>query len=223
MTFETDGKIFVKGDDAPGVAVHIHAERHGLVLFKDDEEFARFDRPDLRISALTEGFAIRYAGEDFVLKADDDVGLAEELGLAAATPRLARKMAAAHNTTERARPEPPPEVRSQFGAVLYGVAGILIISGGTLLQTSEFVLDIADPWVAFLLAGTVMIGVAWLMTRNWRWPDWLAFAVLGGISVLFALAVREGFGGGIETPAYGLVAGGLVLGAAGAATSHTTH
>ncbi|MDX1468901.1 MAG: hypothetical protein R3258_06130, partial [Acidimicrobiia bacterium] len=86
MSVETEGKIVIKGEDAPGLTVRIVAGDDHLTILLADDVLAEYEIPKLRISALSEGFAIRAEGEDFVLTAEDDVGLAEEFGVVAASP-----------------------------------------------------------------------------------------------------------------------------------------
>lgn len=221
MSVETEGKIVIKGDDAPGLSVRIVAGDDHLTIFFADDVIADYEIPRLRINALQEGFAIRAEGEDFVLTADDDVGLAEEFGVVAASPRLARRIATAHNPDPRELPEPAPPARSQIGAGVYGVGGLLVIGGGTFFRAIGQPQQ--DPALVFIGAGAVMIAVAWMLTLGRRWVPWLAFAVATAIVVVFAMGIQGASADTARITGYAFVAGGIVLGMAGAATANSSN
>lgn len=216
MSVETEGKIVIKGEDAPGLSVRIVAGDDHLTIFFADDVLADYEIRRLRINALQEGFAIRAEGEDFVLTAENDVGLAEELGLVAASPRLARRIASAHNPEARELSQPPPPARSQIGAAVYGVGGLLVIGGGTFFRAAS--VSEQDPDLLLIGVGALMIAVAWLMTLGWRWVQGAAFAVVAGVVVVFALGIQGAGSDTARITGYAFVAGGIVLGMAGAAT-----
>ncbi|HYJ25935.1 MAG TPA: hypothetical protein VE027_13080, partial [Acidimicrobiia bacterium] len=86
-------------------------------------------------SLFTMGFAIRAEGEEFVLKTDDDVGLAREIGIAAASPRMARKVAASQNQEVPSTADPDPLVtRSKLAAIAFALGGVMALASGVLLR-----------------------------------------------------------------------------------------
>lgn len=168
------------------------------------------------IHALNEGFAIRAEGEELILKTDNDVALAEELGLMTASPRFAPKIAASHNVEDTA---PLPEAQtpqSNLAAIAFALGGVLILAGGVLLRSIPSVggeAGLLGPyWLAFSIGGTVMVAVAYLLGLRVRWAQVLAVVALAGLIVVFILAIQDAPPDASETMAYGFIAGGIVVG-----------
>ncbi len=218
MAVELDGNVRMRGDTGPGVAVRILAEGGRLRLVAGNELVGDWQVSDIGISSLQEGFNIKAEGEEFILRTDDDVALAEELGVAAASPRLARRLAARHNPEERELPADPPAISSNLGAIGFAVAGALIVLGGTFLNLADPGAAAAsgefDFWVAFMVGGVLMIGVAYVMSIGSRLARVVAATVVIVMVLLFGLAVRGGEASVSRLTAFGFIAGGLVIGVA---------
>jgi hypothetical protein len=176
---------------------------------------------------LNDGFAIRAEGEEFVLKTDDDAGIAEEIGIAAASPRLARKVAASHPPEVR-EPEPEPEPEppsSALGAIVFALGGVLVLAGGFFLRESP-TLSAADRtasqgfgsagsfWFAFVIGGLLMAAVAVALAGKLRWARAAAVLVLIVVVVTFALAAQGASADADYLFAYGFIAAGIVVGVA---------
>lgn len=224
MAVETDGKVQMRGDSGPGVSVRVFAGDDMLRIVSGEEVVGEWHLDEIGIHALQEGFAIRAEGEEFVLKVKDEAGVAEEMGLAASSPRLARKVAAAHNPEERELAEPPqgPQRDStDLVAITYAVAGILVVLGGVILRIAPDAQAIAQPggdsvdfWLAFVIGGTLMIAVALVISMGSRWGRALALFTLAAVIVLFGFVVSGSSTDGSYVTAYGFVAGGVVVGVA---------
>lgn len=219
VAVETDGTIQMSGETGPRYAVRIVVGDRHLSVESDGDFSGEWDTVDLRIKALNEGFAIRANGDEFVLRADDDVGVAEELGVAAATPRLARKMAARHNPEERPpAPEPEP-AKSNFGALAFALAGAFVIVGGTFLQstpglTTDPAKDVDRFWIVFVGAGLLMVAAAYVMIFRRQWGRVAASVVLGGVIVSFGILVSLTAADSSALLGYVFIAAGLVVGVA---------
>lgn len=81
-----------EANEATPVLVDLSGER--LVMSIGAEEVADWDRSELRISAMPDGFHIRAEGESIILDVEDEARFAVELGLRNAHPALRQKMAA---------------------------------------------------------------------------------------------------------------------------------
>jgi hypothetical protein len=79
--------------DAP-IHVVIDLSDDRLTMTAGDVEVADWQRDEIRISALQDGFHVRAEGEEVVLDVTDDARFAIELGLRQAHPFLRRRMAA---------------------------------------------------------------------------------------------------------------------------------
>lgn len=219
MAVELDGNVRMRGDTGPGVGVKVLAEDGRLRLVSGNELVGDWQVGDIGISSLQEGFNIKAEGEEFILRTKDDVALAEELGVTAVSPRLARRLAVRHNPEEREMPE-QPRVPSNLGAVGFAVAGALVLLGGTFLNLNEggslSSTAQADSqfWIAFIVGGVLMIAAAYVMSIGTRGARLIATAVLLGMVVTFGVAVSGIEGAPTQFTAYGFIAGGLVVGVA---------
>jgi hypothetical protein len=224
MSVELEGNVRMRGDSGPGVRVQvIVADRH-LRLVSGNELIGDWLIADIGVMALQDGFAIKAEGEEFVLRTSDDVALAEEIGIAAASPRLARRLAARHNP-EGPPPSEPREITSNLAAIGFAVAGALVALGGTFLNWGV----VASPqptalsetgegtgfdfWLAFIVGGVLMIAVGYLMSIGTRFSRAVATLVLVAMILAFGLAVRDAQSAS-QLTAYGFIAGGLVIGVA---------
>ena len=140
----------------------------------------------------------------------------------AASPRLARRLAARHNPDD---PDPvtSPQISSKLAAIGFSIAGALIVLGGTFLNMAAVsapttaALSGAEPasnvdfWLAFIVGGVLMIAVGYIMSIGTRWARTIATLVLVVMIGSFGFAVRESATGTTELAAYGFIAGGLVV------------
>ena len=219
MAVELDGNLRMRGDIGPGAPVRVVLEAGRLRLVSGEEPVGDWDLSTVGMSVLQEGFALKVEGEEFILRTSDDVAFAEEVGVAAASPRLARRLAARHNPPEQAVPTAdPPLITSNLSAVGFAVAGALILLGGTFLNRAEASASlVAGPtgfWLTFIIGGVLMIAVAYVMSIGSRSARLLAIILLVAMIGLFGWAVSGGQAGAAELTAYGFVAGGLVVGVA---------
>jgi hypothetical protein len=222
MAVELDGNVRMRGDIGPGVAVRVLADRGRIRLVSGNELVGDWQVSQIGVNALNEGFNIKAEGEEFVLRTEDDVALAEEIGVAAASPRLARRLASRHNPEERALPEDPLPVPTSLGAIGLAVAGALILLGGTFLNLGGGVgpnATTGDPeangfefWLAFIIGGVLMIGIGYAMSIGMRIARVIAIAVLVGLIAVFGLAIAGAEADNSRLTAYGFIAGGLVVG-----------
>lgn len=219
VTVEIDGYVRMRGDTGPGVRVQVLADDQRLRIVSGNELVGDWRIDQIGIHALHEGFTVRAEGEEFVLVTDDDVALADAIHVSAASPRLARRLAARHN------PETPPEPdeltppRSNLGAIGFALAGALVLLGGTLLNI-EFggAARNADEgfgfWLAFVVGGVLMVGAAWVMSIGARPAHLIATILLVAMVVVFGILVSSVEASTTELTAYGFIAGGLVVGVA---------
>ncbi len=222
MAVELDGNVRMRGDTGPGVGVKVLAGEGRLRLTSGDEVVGDWMVDGIGINVLQEGFNIKAEGEEFILRTNDDVALAEELHVIAVSPRLARRLAARHNPEFEEFPPEPSRISSNLGAVGYAVAGALVVLGGSLLSAaggSTTALEGAggsdfDFWIAFVVGGILMIAAAYVMSIGTRLARLMATIVLGAVVVMFGLAVNQTVAGTTRLTAYGFIAGGLVVGVA---------
>lgn len=80
-----------QGNQALEVTLDLTEER--LLLHTGRSMIGDWSLEDLLIRGEDDGFHIRVEGEEVVITTNDDPGLAIELGLRAASPRLRRQMA----------------------------------------------------------------------------------------------------------------------------------
>ena len=225
MALETRGTVQMKGDVGPGVGVTVLLDESRLRLVSGGELIGEWELSELGVHALNDGFAVRAEGEEFVLKTEDDPALAEELGLQASTPRMARKVAASHPPEEREPEEEAAEPESNVPAIVFALAGVLVLAGGFLINAeSSPQANLASSetgetgggqfWLAFVLGGALMAGVAYILALGSRIARVLALVVLLAVVVFFALAAREAVLDANHLLAYGFIAGGIVVGVA---------
>lgn len=209
MAMEAQGTVHMRGDATQTIAVQVFADSDRLRLLSGNELIGEWPIEGMGIHALQEGFAIRAEGEELILKTDNDVGLAEELGLLTSSPRLARKVAASHNIPE---PEPKPEreaPRSNLAAIAFALGGVLVLAGGAILRGAG---SVGPFWLEFTLGGVAMVAVAYLLGRGVRWAHIVAVLAQIGLIVVFALAVQDVPPEANDLMAYGFIAGGIVVG-----------
>jgi len=216
MAMETQGVVHMRGDSTQTISVQVFADSERLRLLSGNELIGEWAVSGMGIYALQEGFAIRAEGEELILKTDNDVALAEELGLLTSSPRLARKVAASHNI-EVPEPLPEPETpRSNLAAIAFALGGVLILAGGVVLRAAPNLGLESGPlgpyWLAFSIGGAVMVAVAYLLGRGVRWAQILAVLALVGLIVVFALAIQDVPADANDLMAYGFIAGGIVVG-----------
>lgn len=221
MAVELDGNVSMRGDTGPGVGVTILAEGGRLRLVSGNELVGDWLVSEIGISALQEGFNIKVEGEEFILRTEDDAAFAEELGVTAVSPRLARRLAVRHNPDEREIPwEPPPQISSKLAAIGFAVAGALIVLGGAYLDLAgDSSTGLGDGegfqfWMAFLAGGILMIAASLVMSLAIRWARLVATVVLVGVVVTFGFAVSETDASASQLTAIGFIAGGIVIGVA---------
>ena len=218
MVVETDGTVQMRGEEGSGIGVRVLADDGRLRLLSGSEVVGDWSIGDIGISALQDGFAIRAEGEEFILKALDDADLAEELGLVAVSPRLARKVAALHNPAEPEPPEDVEEPKSDLMAIAFAVAGVFVVLGGSFLRAAPNSVPArdggSDIWPAFVVGGLLMVAFAYVMSLGLRWARRAALLILAGVVALFRLAINGGVSDSGHLAAYGFIAAGLVLGAA---------
>lgn len=227
MSVETSGTVRMPGESGPGVAVRVELRDDRLKLVSGDELVGEWPIAEIGVHALQEGFAIRAEGEEFILTAEDDAALAEEMGVVAATPRLARKLAVRHNPEERPAPSEEVTLPSHFGGIAFALGGVLVLLGGIFLRTANAEVAAAasaqaevvegsgvEFWIAFVVGGVLMIALAYILSIGTGWGRILAIVVLAGVIVVFGLAISDTVTDASHLMAYGFVAGGLVVGVA---------
>lgn len=209
----------MRGDTGPGVRVAIVADGQRLRLVSGNELVGDWRISDIGIVVLQEGFNVKAEGEEFVLRTEDDVALADEIGVAAASPRLARRIAARHNPEAPPEPDEPTPVRSNLGAIGFAVAGGLIVLGGSFLNLGIGGSATSNPsarefWLAFVIGGVLMIAAAFVMSIGTRFARTAATVLLLAMIIAFGFLVSGSTADASELTAYGFIAGGLVVGVA---------
>ena len=226
MAVETRGTMQMRGDSGPGVRVEVLADGPHLSLMHRDELIGEWELGAIGIQSLQDGFAIRADGEEFVLKTDNDAGLAREIGIVAVSPRMGRKVAASQNQDVPERTDPEPVViKSSLGAIAFALGGVMALAGGVLLR-SDPTLTAAETsaaqglgaggnfWFAFVLGGLLMVGAALAIARRAKWSRMAAVIAVSALVVVFGLAARSATPDADHLLAYGFIAGGVVVGIA---------
>jgi hypothetical protein len=113
--------------------------------------------------------------------------------------------------------EPPP--KSNLPAIGLAVAGALIVLGAFLISTDvsgtdEEAIGPLPFWLAFLLGGILMIGLAVLWSADRTWARPAALLITSLVVLCFALLVNRGIPDAGTLLAYGFVASGMVVGIA---------
>jgi hypothetical protein len=212
VAVETRGTVQMRGDTAPGVEVEVFADGVRISILHEDELIGDWEIGQIGIKSLHNGFSIRAEGEEFVLKTDDDVAIAREMGLVAASPRMARKLAASHNPDLRMAADPEPvKVSPALAAIGFGLGGVMAIAGGLLLREDA---SSGSFWSVLALGGLLMLGISIAIARKTSWARTAAIAVVAAVVVVFALAAQGGTPDADHLLAYGFVAGGIVTGIA---------
>ena len=226
MAVETRGIVQMRGESTPGVEVEVLADGVRISLLHRDELIGDWEIGEIGIQSLHDGFAIRAEGEEFVLKTEDDAGLAREIGIVAASPRLARKVASSQNQEAPWTTDPAPLViKSHLGAIAFALGGVMALAGGVLLRDDP-TLAAAQPsagqglssggnfWFAFVLGGLLMVGSALAIARRTKWSRMAAIIAVSAPVVVFGLAARSATPDADHLLAYGFIAGGVVVGIA---------
>ncbi len=219
MAVETAGFVKLSGDPGPGIAVKVIVEAGRMRIVSDDEQLADWAVSDLGVRALQDGFLIKAAGDEYYLRSEDDALLAEELGLVAASPRLARMIAARH------RPDEPPEVaepeeageaeESNVGPLAYALGGALVLTGGVLFRLYAATAtgqpaDVVYQW-PFIFGGMAMVAAGLALALR------VAYSRVGTVALLVVMVIVLGFAigdiriDGSRLIALGLIAGGVVV------------
>lgn len=89
-----DGSMRLSSPSAPSLRVLIDLTDERMVLHTDSEVIGDWALDELLIRGEDDGFHVRVEGEEAVIRTNDDPGMALELGLRSASPRLRRQMAA---------------------------------------------------------------------------------------------------------------------------------
>lgn len=226
MAVETHGTVQMRSEPGPALPVEVRADGAHLSLLSRGEVVGEWDVASIGIQSLQDGFAIRAEGEEFVLKTDDDVGVAREIGLVAASPRMARRVAASQNPDLPPKPDPVPvEPRSSLAAIAFALGGVLVFAGGLFLRDDP-TLSFADRsagqgmgeagnfWLSFVIGGVLMVGVAFVLATRTRWSRAVATLAVVAVLVVFALAAQSATPDADHLLAYGFIAGGAVVGVA---------
>lgn len=218
MAVDLNGNVRMRGDTGPGVGVRVLVEGGRLRLVSGNELVGDWRLAEVGFVGLQDGFNVRAEGEEFVLRTEDDVALAEEIGIAAASPRLARRLAARHNPEERSIVSEEPLVSSNLAAIGFAIAGAMVAVGGVFLDVAgegpAFPDPATDSWLAFVIGGALMIAAAYVMSIGLRWARMIAALVLLGMIVVFGFAVGEAAPDTTHLTAFGFIAGGVVIGVA---------
>lgn len=224
MGVETQGTVQMRGESGPGVRVEVFMDESVFRVLSGDELIGEWDPETVGIASLNEGFAIRAEGEEFVLKTENDAAIAEAFGMAAASPRMARKVAASHPPEEREPPKEPEPPKSQVLPILFAVGGALVLAGGVVLRQAPSVSAAAEPvpiigdagrfWIAFVIGGLLMAAVAYILALGRRGGRIIAMLILLLVVLLFVAGARSAQLDADGLLAYGFIAGGIVVGVA---------
>ncbi len=223
MAVVTNGTVHMRGESGPGVPVEVRARGKRLRLVSGAEAVGDWDVTSIGIQPLNDGFAIRAEGEEFILKTEDDSGIAHEIGIAAALPAM----------ENRSRDNPPPSdpgpqadrPNPLLAAIVFAFGGVLVLSGGFFLRedptlsaasrtTTEGLQLGGRFWFAFVLGGLLMVGVGFALASGVRWARFTAVISLVGLVLLFGVVAQNAAQEADFLLAYGFIAGGIVVGVA---------
>lgn len=88
-----DGSLRMVTPDSPVLQVSIDLDSERMVLHTDSDVLGDWALEELLIRGEDDGFHIRVEGEEAIIQTNDDPGMALEIGLRSASPRLRRQMA----------------------------------------------------------------------------------------------------------------------------------
>lgn len=89
-----DAQLQIEGDDTQKLPVVVDLTDSKLTMMIGSQEVAAWERDQMRIAAMPDGFHIRAEGEAIILDVGEDARFALELGLKNAHPALRRRMSA---------------------------------------------------------------------------------------------------------------------------------
>ncbi|HEX6300717.1 MAG TPA: hypothetical protein VF148_09670, partial [Acidimicrobiia bacterium] len=220
MAVETRGIVLMRGERGPGVEVEVRADESRLSIVSGSELIGNWEVGSFGIKSLHEGFSIFAEGEEFVLRTDDDVGLAGELGLQTASPRMARRVAASRRPKDLPWPDPvPAQPRSYVAAITVALGGVLILVGSALLRADPALDDrsvetglkvVGNFWSAFGAGGLLMIVAALALAARIRMAKALAILSVVALVIVFGNAAQQSTPEADLLIAYGFIAGGIV-------------
>jgi hypothetical protein len=88
-----DGSMRMAAPDGQALEVLIDLTEERMVLHTETTVLGDWPIDQLLIRGEDDGFHIRVDGEEAIIRTNDDPGMALELGLRSASPRLRRQMA----------------------------------------------------------------------------------------------------------------------------------
>ncbi|HVR32208.1 MAG TPA: hypothetical protein VMS74_05805 [Acidimicrobiia bacterium] len=88
-----DGSLRMASPDSPVLQVLVDLNHERMLLHTETTVLGDWSIRNLLIRGEDDGFHIRVEGEEAIIRTNDDPGMALELGLRAASPRLRRQMA----------------------------------------------------------------------------------------------------------------------------------
>ncbi len=89
-----DGSLRLATLESPALQVVVDLTEERMLVQSGSDVLADVALGELLIRGEDDGFHIRVEGEEVIIQTNDDPGLALELGLRSASPRLRRQMAA---------------------------------------------------------------------------------------------------------------------------------
>ncbi|HSK06985.1 MAG TPA: hypothetical protein VK990_05645 [Acidimicrobiia bacterium] len=221
---ETRGIVLMRGERGPGIEVEVLADQSRLSLVSGSGLIGDWEVGSFGIKSLYDGFAIWAEGEEFVLRTENDVGLARELGMQTASPRMARRVAASRRKKDLPWPDPIPVApRSYLSAIALAVGGVLVIAGSLLLRGDPALTErsvasglsaAGHYWSAFAGGGLSVLVSASLLAIRARGARALAIVSVVALVIVFGNAAQRSAPGPDFLIAYGFIAGGAVIGLA---------
>jgi len=88
-----DGSMRMSDPNGPVLGVLVDLTEERMILHTDSTVLGDWRLSELLIRGEDDGFHIRVEGEEAIIQTNDDAGMALELGLRSASPRLRRQMA----------------------------------------------------------------------------------------------------------------------------------